>query len=122
MTFSQLNHRLCGALRVSVAAAACLSAGSCNIVSGVFVAVSGPEKIAGLYELDRSRPTVVLIDDFSSALPNRTVKRRIGIAAEQVLASDVKVKTVIRSEDLLTLIERQRWGAPMGIAEMGQAV
>jgi hypothetical protein len=106
----------------AAAAALAVALGSCNIVGGAALVIMGPEKVQKLYDLDRTRPTVVFVDDRASRLPNRTVRRQIGMTAEQVLAAEGKIKTMISSQDMLALTERERYGTPLGIAEMGEAV
>lgn len=108
-----------------VAALLCGSAGligACNIVGPVGFLVAGEEKIPALYKLDPERPTVVFIDDRASRVPDRMLRSIIGRVAEQALLEEKLVKEVISSDGLASVVARERFGKPMGIAEVGAAV
>ncbi len=106
-------------------AAAALLAGlmpACNIVGGAFYAVHGPEKIPAMYELDRAKKTVVLIDDRGPVVNSRVNRVRIGTTAERALLDAGKMEQVISSQDLLAIAEREKGSKPMGLVELGEAV
>lgn len=96
--------------------------GACNIVGPAGYFLLGPEKIPAMYELDPDRPTVVFIDDRASKVPARTARTTIGKVAERALLDEKVVKEVISSEGLAAVVSRERFGQPMGIAEIGEAV
>jgi len=94
----------------------------CNIVGGAAYIISGPEKIPKMYALDPTKKTVVFVDDTVPVVKSRMQRVKIATTAEQVLLSDGKMEHMIASQDLLAIVERERFTKPMGIVEMGDAV
>lgn len=112
--------RLVAALSLGVGA---LLMGSCNIVAPIGYLVHGPEKIEAVYDLDPTKTTVVFIDDTrSSVLPSRSVRTKIGEAAEAVLLNDAKIARMIASKDVMAVADREKYSRQMGIVELGEAV
>jgi hypothetical protein len=104
-------------------AAGALLMGSCNIVAPIGYLVHGPEKVPAVYELDPKKTTVVFIDDTrASVLPSRTVRTKIGEAAETVLLNDADVERMIASKDVMAVADREKYSRQMGIVELGEAV
>lgn len=112
--------RLAAAIALGAGA---LLMGSCNIVAPIGYLVHGPEKIEAVYDLDPAKTTVVFIDDTrSSVLPSRTVRSKIGEAAEAVLLNDAKIARMIASKDVMAVADREKYSRQMGIVELGEAV
>jgi hypothetical protein len=105
-----------------VAALAAGALGACNIVGPLGFIVGGEEKTPALYELDEERSAVVFIDDRASKVPEITTRALVGRSAEQALVDQKLVKEVISSEGLAGVVARERFGKPMGIADVGAAV
>lgn len=96
--------------------------GGCNIVGPAFYFIHGPEKTEAAYEINPETPVVVFVDDSGSLVPDRTSRRRIGQAAERALLQDAEVKRVISSDSALAVVSREKFGTPLGVSEVGQAV
>ncbi len=105
-----------------LAVGALLTAPACNIVAPVGYLLTGAEKVPRMYDLDRNRPTVVLVDDRVGRVPSRAARRQIGMSATDLLLTEGKMTQVIESQAALEVVERERFGKPMGIAEVGDAV
>lgn len=117
--------RSAAAPRLVAAAAAIAGLGcitGCNIVGGAAYLIHGPEKTPRLYALDPLKKTVVFVDDTVPVVKSRMQRVKIATTAEQVLLGEGKMEHVIGSQDLLAIVERERFSKPMGIVEMGEAV
>lgn len=113
-----LPHALAAA--IVVAATSLLAA--CNIIGPAGYFILGPEKVQAAYTLDPKRAAVVFVDDRSSRIPERSVRTLIGQTAERALLDEKVVEEVISAEGLAAVVARERFGQPMGIAEIGEAV
>jgi hypothetical protein len=99
-----------------------VGAGGCNIVGPAFLLVHGPEKTSKVHTLEKQRPTVVFIDDRSSAVPRRGLRVIMGQQAEQTLLSEGVLKDAISSESALAAASKDRYGQPLSITDIGKAV
>lgn len=102
-------------------APALLALPGCNIVGPAIFFIHGPDKVPAAFELDENKSTVFFIDD-RVPLANRAEKEAMGAAAEGALLEEKAVKDVISSRGLQAAIARERFGKPMGIAEIGKAM
>lgn len=115
--------RACSVLAALALAGVTLPLASCNIVGPAGYFIAGPEKIPAAYELDRTKTTVVFIDDTrGSVLPTKSIKRRIGEAAENILLNEAKIERMIASQDLIAIADREKFSKEFGIVELGEAV
>jgi hypothetical protein len=73
-----------------------------------------------MYDLDEHRVTAVFVDDRVPVTPTRSVRRVIGETVEKMLTDKDELKTAIKSADLLAIAERDRFGQPTGICEIGE--
>lgn len=119
MTGSKRNTTLAAAC---AAVLACAVAAGCNILGPAGYFLVGPEKNPALHTLERDRPTVVFIDDRGSRVPTRSARLRMGEAAERTLLDRGQLRDVISSQSVLSVVAREQYNRPMGIAEIGQAV
>lgn len=78
--------------------------GGCNIVGGLYTVAHGPPKIPAVYEPDRTRTTVLLIDDLNNILPRRSLRDRIGSTAEEVMLQN----RVIADGNLISSVSARR--------------
>jgi hypothetical protein len=110
-------------LAISIATAG-LAAAGCNVVGPAVYFIHGPAKTPPQYELPKERSAVVFIDDRANVLPNRSTRQRIAKATERALLSESAVgkAEIISSDAILTIATQERFGKPMGIAEVGKAV
>lgn len=113
-----LSRLLIGALFTGAA----LLLGSCNIVAPIGYIVHGPEKIPAQYKLDTKKVTVVFIDDNASVLPSRAVRRKIGESAENILLNQAKIERMIASQDVMAVVDREKYSKQMTLVELGEAV
>lgn len=102
-------------------ASAALCAG-CNILGPAGYFIAGPEKIKPVYQLPPDRATVIFVDDRSSRVPTRTSRELIGTTAEQTILASGVIKDMVQSRLVLAAVKAERFGTPMTIAEVGQAV
>ncbi len=107
------------ALLASVAAAL---AGGCNIAGPAFYFLHGPEKVPAAYTLDKAKSTVIFLDDRTNRIPSRATRDLIGKTAEEDLLNQGIVADMVQSRKIQTVVARERYGKPMGIAEVGRAV
>lgn len=94
----------------------------CNIIGPAFYFIHGPEQTEAAYDLNSEQPVVVFVDDSGSLVPDRTSRKRIGQAAEKAILTEAEVKRVISSDSALAVVSREKFGQPLGVAEVGQAV
>ncbi|MFN0011655.1 MAG: hypothetical protein ACKVS8_08440 [Phycisphaerales bacterium] len=104
------------------AALTALVAGGCNIAGPAFYFLHGPEKTPAAYTLDQARSTVIFIDDRTNRIPSRATRDLIGKTAEEELLNREVVADMVQSRKIQTVVARERYGKPMGIAEVGRAV
>jgi len=101
-----------------------LVAGGCNIVGPAVIIAKGPPKYDARYELDGERATVVFIDDRSNALPRRALADTLSRSVEATLLGEKVVEEgkLIASRGAVIAARQDRFGTPISIAEIGQAV
>lgn len=113
---------VCRLLLVVVLLTGLASMSGCNLLGGAAYILNGPEKIPSMHTLDPTRKTVVFVDDTVPVVKSRMQRVKIAMTAEQVLLNEGKIEHVIASQDLLAIVERERFSKPMTIIEMGEAV
>lgn len=96
--------------------------GGCNIVGPAVYFAVGPDKIKPVYTLDPAKTTVVFLDDRSSRIPSRATRELIGQTAEEELLNKGVVKDMVQSRRIQAVVARERYGKPLGIAQVGRAV
>lgn len=101
-----------------------LTAGSCNIVAPAAYIIHGPPKVSAVYKLDKSRVTVIFIDDRSNRAPRRSLRMIAAEAAEQILMQrgELREDKVITTRAIMRVAAQEQFTNPMTIAELGQAV
>lgn len=101
---------------------ALLAAPGCNIVGPIFYLVHGPEKVKKAYTLDKTKTTVVLIDDLNNNVPRRALRVTIGEEAEKTLLKEKTVKDMVSTQSALAAAGTDKSGKPLSTAEVGAAV
>ncbi len=98
--------------------------GGCNILGPAFYIIHGPEKTPAQYDLDKSRVTVVFIDDRMNRAPRRSLRIAAADAVEQELMQrgELPEENVITTRAMMRLAAQEEFTAPMTIAEMGRTV
>jgi hypothetical protein len=99
-----------------------LMLGGCNIAGPVFLLVHGPEKTRKMHELEKERPTVILIDDRQNRIPRRALRLAMAEEAERTLLSTKTVEDMISGQSALAAAGNDRTGRPIPIVEIGRAV
>ncbi len=119
-----MTTRHCGGwlLKVVLSVCAAWPLGGCNILGPAIYFAVGPEKAQAVYVLDKDRPTVFFIDDRANRVPQRSVRELIGTVAEKTLLDGEAARNVIESRRVQAVVARERFGKPMGIAEVGMAL
>lgn len=94
----------------------------CNLVAGAYLIASGPEKTPAVFTLPKTASAVIALDDRGSVIPQRSLRDVIGKTAEEEILAQNLVREMIASRLAAAVMARERYGQPMGIAEIGQAV
>lgn len=97
-------------------------AAGCNIAGPALYFLHGPDKTPAVFTLDKHKSTVVFIDDRTNRIPSRATRDLIGITAEEALLAEDVVADMVQSRKIQTVVARERYGKPLGIAEVGRAV
>lgn len=99
-----------------------LQLGGCNILGPAGYLLTGPEKQPAAFTLPKDRTAVVFIDDRASRIPQRALRELIGQTAEETLLREGVVKDMVKARLVFSALRNERFGRPMGVAEVGQAV
>ena len=99
-----------------------LVCGGCNIAGPAFYFLHGPDKVPAAFTLDKKASTVVFVDDRTNRIPSRATRELIGTTAEETLLSEGVVLDMVQSRKIQAVVARERFGRPMGIADVGRAV
>lgn len=108
----------------SIAALAAFMSAGCNIVLPAMYIVQGPPKVDAQYKLDKSRVTVIFIDDRLNRAPRRSLRVVAADTAEQTLMQKgvLPEEKVITTRAAMRVAAQEEFDAPMTIAEMGRTV
>lgn len=96
--------------------------GGCNVAAAVYTVVHGPEKTDAKYELDETKSTVVFVDDMTNVLPSRSLRSDISAAVEKDLLDRGLVKDMIDHRAVMSVTNKDRYGKPMSVSDVGKAV
>lgn len=96
--------------------------GGCNIVGPIAMVVAGPPKTEAQFTLPVDKTAVIVIDDRASRTPQRSLRDIVGRSAEEELLKRGLVRDMVKSNVALGVLARERFGSPMTIAELGQAL
>lgn len=99
----------------------CALAG-CNIVGPAYYFIHGPEKTPAAFTLDKTRSTVVFVDDQNSVLPRRSLRMEIASAATALIQTEKLVDDMIDSRGAIVAATRDRDSEPMSVVGVGRAV
>lgn len=114
-------RRIARSLLLAAGVMALFPAAGCNILGPAYYFAVGPDKVPAVYELDEKKSTVIFIDD-RVPYTTRSVREQIGRSAEEALLEAKAVKDVVSSKAIQAVVARERFGKPMGIADIGKAV
>lgn len=117
-TFSRRARSTMAAL----AGLALLALSGCNIIGPAYYFIHGPEKTPAAFTLDKTRSTVVFVDDQNSVLPRRSLRLEIGSAATQLIQTQKLVDDMIDSRGAIIAATRDRDSEPMSVVGVGRAV
>lgn len=117
-----LFHKLTRPMLLALAGIASLSIAGCNIVGPAFYFIHGPAKTPAVYTLDKTRSTVVFVDDQNSVLPRRNLRMEIAAAATETIQSENLVQDMIASRGAILAATRDRDTEPMSVVGVGRAV
>ncbi len=100
-----------------------ISAG-CNIAIPALYIIQGPDKTPAEFKLDKSRITVIYIDDRLNRAPRRSLRILAADTAEQILMQKgvLPEEMVITTRAAMRVAAQEEFTAPMTIAELGKAV
>lgn len=108
--------------RLSAVIVLLLTATGCNIIGPAFYFAHGPGTVDALYTLDKSRSTVVFVDDRGSHIPRRQLRFTIANEAQQRLLDNKAVADLIDSQSAFAVAAQDRHSKPLSIAGIGQSV
>jgi hypothetical protein len=106
----------------SALALTCLIVPGCNIVGPIVYLVRGPDKIKKVHALDKTKSTVIFIDDRSNNVPRRSLRIMVGEEAEKTLLKQGTVKDMISTQSAMAAAGTDRFGKPLSNTEIGEAV
>ncbi len=100
-----------------------LALASCNYIGPMGYLIGGDGKVRAAHTLEATRTHVVFVDDRENLLRDRTMRRMIAKGAERTLldANAVAKSEIISSEAVDAIVANDKWGKPMGIAQVGEA-
>lgn len=96
--------------------------GGCNIVAPAYYFIHGPEKTKKVCTLDKTKTTVVFIDDRANFVPRRALRITMGEEAEKSLLKAKVVKDMVSSQSALGAAGTDRSDKPVSVTEIGEAV
>jgi len=113
--------RLAGA---ALMLAAALASSGCNYVAAAAYVIEGPPKVDAKFKLDKTKRTVVFIDDRTNVVPRRSLRQVMGESVESELISNagMDASLVIPAQSTLRATSAERLGAPMSIVDVGRLV
>ena len=106
---------------LALAIAGLLALPGCNIVGPIAILVAGPPKDEAKFELDKTKTTVIFIDDRAGVLRQRIIRDRIGIAAEKQLLAKGLVTDMIQGQLAQVAARQDRNRQLLSIAAIGRA-
>ena len=108
------------AVIIAVLLPLCIS--GCNIVGPIAYFAHGPQKVPALHKLQKSRPTVVFVDDRANLIPRRSLKITIAESAQQALMAHGALNDVIDAGTAIRVASAEKYGEPMTIVDIGKSV
>jgi hypothetical protein len=94
----------------------------CNIVAPAYYLIHGPEKAPKVYALDKTKTTVIFIDDRANKIPRRALRISVGDEAEKTLLKQKTVKDMVSSQSALAAAGNDHSDKPLSVTEIGEAV
>lgn len=122
---TRLNNRQARlALAALALAGAAIATTGCNYVAAAAYVIEGPPKVDAKFKLDKTRRTVVFIDDRNNVVPRRSLRQVMGESVESELISNagMDASLVIPAQSTLRATSAERLGAPMSIVDVGRLV
>jgi hypothetical protein len=107
---------------LAMGASMLLSLASCNIVAPVAMIIEGPPKDDAQFKLEKSRTTLILVDDTLNILPRPRFRQTMATTAQEVLLKKKVLTKVIDSGAAYALIARDREGQVTSVVDVAKAV
>lgn len=98
-----------------------LCVAGCNILGPAYYFIHGPEKVPAAYELDRTRTTIVFVDDQNSVLKRRNLRQEIASSATETIQREKLVDDMLDGRAAIIAATRDRDGEPMSVTDIGRA-
>lgn len=99
-----------------------LCVSGCNIVGPIAYFAYGPPKVDALHKLQKSRPTVIFVDDRANRIPRRSLRVSVAESAQRYLMQTGTLNDVIDTNAAFRVASQEKYGEPMNIVEIGEAV
>ncbi|MBX3352000.1 MAG: hypothetical protein KF684_03630 [Phycisphaeraceae bacterium] len=109
------------ALALPLLVTALLPAG-CNYLAPAMILLTPPPSVDAQYKLDKTRVTVIFIDDPQNKIPRRSLRQLIGQTAEQDLIARgvMPANMMIPSQTALQVTSRETDGSKLSIVDVGR--
>mgnify|MGYP003110758296 CR=1 FL=1 len=109
-------------LFLATASTLMLSAPGCNIVGPIAMVAQGPGEVEKVFELDKSKKTVVFVDDPANKIAQRRTRSQIGEAAQDALMRRKKVLEANMIDTRSAMSVAANGDDTLSITEIGEAV
>lgn len=96
--------------------------GGCNILGAGYFILKGPPTVPAQYELPEGKSVVIFVDDRGNRLGRSDLRLSIAEAAEQALLTRRRAPDVIDGRAAIMAARGERFGEPMSMVEIGEAV
>ncbi|MEO0512603.1 MAG: hypothetical protein AAF108_06865 [Planctomycetota bacterium] len=114
-----MSRRCLAAASLGLLGVAGLGTAGCDEVGAVYLLVSGPPKVAPVYELDTKRTTTVLIEARDNAAVPESVLNEIRNGVDEILVDKVDLRDVVRGAS----VARAAKAAPdFSLSDLARAV
>ncbi|MCA9279529.1 MAG: hypothetical protein H6815_01135 [Phycisphaeraceae bacterium] len=105
-----------------IAAICLLCCAGCNWVGAGYLLIHGGPKNPRVYELDKKRTTVLVIEDPRGSIPRRTLRYEIAERAVADMLDQGLVENMISARSALDAVAAEDPSSRKTIAELGQAL
>ncbi len=100
------------------------AAPGCNYAAAAAYVIAGPPKVDARYKLDKTKKTVVFIDDRTNVVPRRSLRLVMGetVESELILNAGMDPALLIPAQSTLRATSAERLGTPMTVVDIGRVV
>jgi hypothetical protein len=120
LPLTKLRH----SIALALLAGALFAVPGCNYLAPAVILLTPPPSRDAQYTLDKSRVTVIFVDDPQNKVPRRSLRQIMGQTAEQTLISKgvMPANMLIPSQAALQLTSRESESAKYSIVDVGRTL